>query len=305
MECAPATFTERTLPNKQPPALGGLPTTNFCSLDCARCGLLALSFPLETLPEGALLFLASQVLKAEDRNPEGAWKHRWPLKPPLRTSSLRLHLCAKGQSRSQGQRPRLRVGKRAPPRATVPLGRFPQSRAASTVDGRGRPRGAARATGTEPRGCVALGSRPLCQQATPRGLPWARSRPPLGGFGRQPCSGKPRVAPCAFLRAPGLTCSLSLPAFTVSSVPGRWHRPWTAPRPPDAVPLKTVRLALLRGRPQAFSHGGRFTSVCPMPREPGDRRGTACHPSTPRPPGNSVRLCTDLYRGRVRAEVSP
>lgn len=159
--------------------------------------------------------------------------------------------------------------------------------------------------GTEPRGCVALGSRPLCQQATPGGLPRAPSRPPLGGFGRQPCSGKPRVAPCAFLRAPGLTCALSAPAFTVSSVRGRWHCPWTAPRPPDAVPLKTVRLALLQGRPQALSHGGRFTSVCPMPREPGDRRGTACHPSTPRPPGNSVRLCTDLYRGRVGAEVSP
>lgn len=78
-----------------------------------------MSFLLETLPEGAVLFRASQVLKVEDRNPEDARTHRWPLKPPLRTSTLPLHLCPVGQSRSQGQDPRLRVGK------CVPLGRFP------------------------------------------------------------------------------------------------------------------------------------------------------------------------------------
>lgn len=151
----------------------------------------------------------------EDGNPEDAWKHRWLWRPPLRTSSLPLRLCPVGRSRSQGQDPRLRVGKPARRGPRGPQAGFhghEQPAGGAPRPQLGGPRDRA------PRLRVAFSSRPLCQRAAQGGLPRPCGRPPMGGFGCQPCDGNPvpRPARPAERRAP--PCPDPAP-IAVSSAP--------------------------------------------------------------------------------------
>lgn len=150
------------------------------------------------------------------------------------------------------------------------------------------------APGTEPRGCVAFSSRPLCQRAAQGGLPRPCGRPPMGAFGCQPCDGKPRAPPCASRGAPGSPVSCPRPDRRElrSARSGRRSR-WTALRRPDPAPPKTARLTLLQGWPRTSSHGCRFASVCPMPRAAGDRRVTARRScATPAHLGGQATACS-------------
>lgn len=269
LEGAPVTFTERTLPDTQPPELHAsaaqtsVPTTG----------------PAAGFSPGRSSWRPCPKERFSPAHP-GSSERR------TGTRRMRGNTGGFGGPRLEPAHchfvyvPSAEAGPRAKTRAfgwgslRAPGPGAPRQVSTVTSSQQGAPPGrSSGAPGTEPRGCALRSARAHCASG--------RLREDFLGH-------------AAGRGAPGSPVSCPRPDRRElrSARSGRRSR-WTALRRPDPAPPKTVRLTLLQGWPRTSSHGCRFASVCPMPRAAGDRRVTARRScATPAHLGGQATACS-------------